>query len=199
MAGVAAVVLAAGASLRLGSPKQLIRLGGETLLERAVRLAFEADLYPIYGAVSTDLAQNAVPRQMIPVVNHEAMEGMASSIRCGVRAVENAAASLMGVIILACDQPAMTVEHLKQLALGGPDLLASAYVGTKGMPAYFPAGMFGELLTLRGDIGARELLKDARTVDLLGGELDIDTVEDLERARKLYERDDKVGSSSASD
>jgi molybdenum cofactor cytidylyltransferase len=199
MASVAAIVLAAGASLRFGHPKQLIKLGGETLLERAVRVASEAELYPVYGVVSADLPFETAPRRMIPVVNREATEGIASSIRCGVRALENAAASLSGVIILACDQPAMTVEHLRQLALGGPALLASAYVGTKGIPAYFPAGMFEDLLTLRGGTGARELLKNARTVDLLGGELDIDTIEDLERARKLYERDTKAGPGSASD
>ncbi len=189
MARVAAIVLAAGASLRFGSAKQLIRLGGETLLERVVRVAFEAELYPIYGVVSADLALETVPRRMIPIVNHEAIEGMASSIRCGVQALENADASSSGVIILACDQPAVTVEHLQKLALGGLDVLASAYAGGKGIPAYFPAGMFGELLVLRGDKGARELVKEARSVDLEGGELDVDTVEDLDRARQLYERD----------
>jgi molybdenum cofactor cytidylyltransferase len=193
MANVAAIVLAAGASLRLGSPKQLIRLGGETLLERAVRVAFEARLDPIYGVVSADLALETALHRMIPVINQDSMEGMASSIRCGVLALKNADAPLSGVIILACDQPAVTVHHLKQLALGGHAMLASAYAEKKGIPAYFPAAMFGELLTLRGDMGARQLLKSAKALDLRGGELDIDTIEDLDRARKLYERDPSAG------
>ncbi len=187
MVRAGAIVLAAGASLRLGSPKQLIRLCGETLFDRAVRLALDAELDPIYGVVSADLPLEAAPGPMIPIVNHEAVEGMASSIRCGVRALGNAGASLSGAIILACDQPAVTADHLRQLALGGHDVLASAYAGRTGIPAYFPTGMFGELLTLKGDMGARALLKSAKALNLPGGELDIDTIEDLERARRLYE------------
>jgi CTP:molybdopterin cytidylyltransferase MocA len=134
---------------------------------------------------------------MITVVNRNAVEGMASSIRCGVLAVENAARSLTGAVILACDQPAVTAEHLGQLALGGPGILASAYAGKKGIPAYFPTETFRQLLTLRGDTGARGLLKTAKMVSLPGGELDIDTIEDLDRARRLYERDTSGRSDSA--
>lgn len=187
MSGIAAVVLAAGGSSRLGYPKQLVRLGGETLLERAVRVASQASLSPIYGVISSDFVHEAAPGQMITVVNREATEGIASSIRCGMRAIEEAAASLSGVIILGCDQPAVTVEHLQQLALGGPELLASAYAGKKGIPAYFPIGVLRKLLTLQGDTGAREFLKTANAIDLPGGELDIDTMEDLAHARILYE------------
>jgi CTP:molybdopterin cytidylyltransferase MocA len=189
MARVAAIVLAAGASSRLGSAKQLILLGGETLLERTVRAASEAGLEPIYGVISAGLLLQAASPRMIPIVNHEAMEGMASSIRCGVRALDDSDASLSGAVLLACDQPTVTAEHLKQLALGGDEALASAYAGRKGIPAYFPRSHFGELLELRGDIGARDLLKSVRGVDLAGGELDIDTIEDLKIARRLYERD----------
>jgi molybdenum cofactor cytidylyltransferase len=187
MAQVAAIVLAAGASSRFGSPKQFIRLGGETLLERAVRVVSEAGLSPIYGVISNDFSHESVPYPMISVVNPQAIEGIASSIRCGIRAVENVAATLSGSIILACDQPAVTVEHLKQLALGGPEVLASAYAGRKGIPAYFPKEVLRKLLALRGDTGAREFLKAAKAIDLPAGELDIDTIEDLDRARKFYE------------
>jgi molybdenum cofactor cytidylyltransferase len=150
-------------------------------------VASEARLNPIYGVISIDFAHEAAPPAMISVVNPEAVEGMASSIRCGVRAVENAEITLSGAIILACDQPAVTVEHLEQLALGGRELLASAYAGKKGIPAYFPIGVLKKLLTLRGDAGAREFLETAEAIDLFGGELDIDTIEDLDRARKIYE------------
>lgn len=188
MAKVAAIVLAAGASSRFGSPKQLIMLGGETLLERAVRVASEAGLNPIYGIIPNDFSHESMPYPMISVVNPGAIEGIASSIRCGIRAVENTVGTLSGSIILACDQPAMTVKHLEQLALGGPEVLASSYAGRKGIPAYFPKEVLRKLLTLRCDTGAREFLKAARAIDLPGGELDIDTIEDLHRARKLYER-----------
>ena len=186
MSSVAAIVLAAGASLRLGTPKQLVRLGAETLLERTVRVALEAGLHPVYGVVSPDLLVEPAPTGMICVVNHEASEGMASSIRAGVRALATDRPDSAGAIVLACDQPAVTAEHLRELATGGHDLLASAYAGRKGIPAYFPGRYFEALLALQGDLGARALLQEARAIDLRGGELDVDTVQDLARARDLY-------------
>jgi molybdenum cofactor cytidylyltransferase len=183
---VAAIILAAGASTRLGSPKQLIRLGSETLLERTVRIAIEAGLAPVYGVVSANLPSGACYRPMIRVLNTEASEGMASSIRAGLRAAESGPPPLPGIVMLTCDQPAVTAKHLRELALGGADVIASAYAQRKGVPAYFPASVFPQLRALRGDVGARELLKAARAIDLPGGELDIDTPGDLEQALRMY-------------
>ncbi len=183
---VAAIILAAGASTRLGSPKQLIRFGTETLLERTIRMAIEAGLNPIYGVVSANLLIHACDHRMIRVLNTAASEGMASSIRAGLRAAESGNPSLSGIVMLTCDQPAVTAKHLRELANGGDHVLASAYAQRKGVPAYFPAGTFPQLLALRGDVGARELLKSAEAIELPGGELDIDTPKDLERARQIY-------------
>jgi CTP:molybdopterin cytidylyltransferase MocA len=118
------------------------------------------------------------------LVNEEAAEGMASSIRIGVAAA--IAADADAAIVLACDQPFVTAEHLRQLAQSGEEVVASAYAGRKGVPAYFPANAFKDLLKLRGDSGAREMLREARSIALKKGELDIDTAEDLKRARELY-------------
>jgi molybdenum cofactor cytidylyltransferase len=186
LSSVAAIVLAAGASLRLGTPKQLARLGAETLLERTVRVALEAALKPVYGVVPADLPIEAAPVGMIRVVNHEAGEGMASSIRAGLRALQASGALIAGAIILACDQPAVTAGHLRELAAGAGDVVASSYSGRKGVPAYFPSTVFDALLALRGDLGARDLIQNARAVPLPDGDLDIDTIQDLNQARKLY-------------
>ncbi len=180
-------MLAAGASQRLGRPKQLVRLGAETLLARTVRVAIEAGLSPVLGVVRADLSIEAAPAGMVRVVNQQAAEGMASSIRAGLRTLADGGAKVCGVLILACDQPAVTAEHLRQLAYGGTEVMASAYAGRKGIPAYFPEAVFEALLALRGDLGARDLLQSARAIHLPGGELDIDTIEDLDQARRLYE------------
>jgi CTP:molybdopterin cytidylyltransferase MocA len=66
------------------------------------------------------------------------------------------------------------------------EVTASFYAGRPGVPAYFPVSVFPSLMELRGDAGAKGLLRSARLVELVGGELDIDTVEDLERARELF-------------
>ncbi len=190
---VVSIVLAAGFSRRLGSAKQMARLGDRTLLELAVKTALEAGLTPVFVVLREErktafcVANLDSPRSeaaVVTVVNPEAAEGMGSSVRAGVRAAEGAA----GVVVLACDQPAVTAEHLRELARGGDEVVASTYAGRNGVPAYFPARMFPELLELRGDAGARGLLQTARAVELPGGELDIDTVEDLERAVRLYGR-----------
>lgn len=186
MPSVAAIVLAAGASRRLGEPKQLVRLGTETLLERAVRTALEAGLNPLVAVLPPNLPIEPAPPGIIPVINHEAAQGMASSIGAGLRALPTDIPTVSGAVILACDQPSITPQHLRELALGGPNLVASAYSGRKGIPAYFPRSAFDALLALRGDVGARDLLAHARSIPLPGGELDVDTVQDLAHARKLY-------------
>lgn len=183
-ARIAAVVLAAGASRRLGSPKQLAMLGDERLLERAVRLARAAGCSPVIvvlGAEHERVLADCRLGDAVPVIHDKWEEGMGSSIRLGVRACEAAA----GVVVMTCDQPAVTVKHL-QLLMRGTNVKASSYAGRKGVPAFFPARYFGELKALGGDLGARELLRSADAVDLEGGELDVDTVEELERARSLF-------------
>ncbi len=182
---VAAVILAAGASRRLGFPKQLARLADETLLERVVRVSFEAGLDPVIGVLAVDLALDPPPSGMMRVDNPNAAEGMASSILAGLKALQHLT-SLSGAVILACDQPAVTPSHLQKLICRPNDIVASSYAGRKGIPAYFPATHFRQLLALRGEVGARDLLRTARAIALTGGELDIDSVEDLDQARKLY-------------
>jgi CTP:molybdopterin cytidylyltransferase MocA len=188
---VAGVMLAAGASNRLGRPKQNLRLGSETLLERAVRLATAAGLNPVFVVVPPgNRTTFAAPARV--VTNPDAAEGMASSIRAGVAAAMEVEAD--AVVILACDQPAVTAEHLVELlrnGMEGGDVVASTYAECKGVPAYFPASAFEELLSLRGDKGARDLLATARTVALKDGDLDIDTAEDWARARSAFDPAEK--------
>jgi molybdenum cofactor cytidylyltransferase len=188
MKGVAALVLAGGASRRLGSPKQMAVLGGETLLERSVRIARGAGLAPIVVVVGAEwefvLARSSLG-DVVTVVNEDWAEGMASSIRIGIKTLELAGPKAQGVLLMTCDQPAVTSQHL-QLVVASDDVKASQYAEKNGVPAYFPARYFDRLLDLRGDAGARQLLVEAQSIEFAGGELDVDTAEDLERARKLF-------------
>lgn len=182
--GTAAVILAAGASTRLGRPKQLIEIGGETLLDRAVRIANEVGCWPVVvvlGAEARSVLSRCSLRSVAVLVNPWWQEGMASSLRLGVGAI----ASWDGVVLMTCDQPAVTPEHLQALAASG-EVTASAYGARRGVPAYFPAASFPALLKLSGDAGARELLQNAPAIDLPGGEVDIDTADDLARARGQF-------------
>ena len=184
---VAAVILAAGASTRLGQPKQLVTLAGERLLERAVRVAREAGCVPIIAVLGSSADKILAECQLDAVtiaINLDWPEGMASSIRSGIREIP---ATSGFAILMTCDQPAVTAAHLRQLIEAcGETPVASAYAGRRGVPACFPAKSFGELLLLRGDEGARRLLDSATAIDLAGGELDIDTPFTLETARAAY-------------
>ena len=184
----AAVVLAAGTSSRLGRAKQTVVLSGETLVERAVRVAMEAGLAPVIVVVRDEgeLAAGLRDRGCDVVVNRDANEGIGSSVRCGVERCRELGAE--GILLMTCDQVALRAEHLRALCGGGGGVVGSGYAGRVGIPAYFPAASFGELMELRGDVGARGLLRGAATVVDEGLELDVDTEEDVERARMLLER-----------
>ena len=180
----AAVVLAAGASTRLGKPKQLVVIGGETLLERAVRTALEAGLSPVIVVVhDAALIQPLKALGAQVLLNRRYYEGMSTSIHAGVRFAEGTKAD--GVVLMTCDQPMVTAEHLRRLTASGA-VTASQYAGRLGVPAYFPAASFAELMQLTGDIGARELLRGAAAIELPGGELDIDTPADLAEAERRF-------------
>ena len=187
---VAAVILAAGASRRLGHPKQDIVIAGENLLQRTIRLAHEAFLSPVVVVTRADRDYSKTldsADAFILATNHEADEGIASSIRCGFHyRIES---RRDGAVILACDQPALRAEHLRALVDDKNRVTGSAYAGLIGVPAYFPATSFPSLLQLRGDAGARKLLTNAYAISAEDLRLDIDTEQDLADARVLLERD----------
>lgn len=195
-APVAAIVLAAGASRRLGQPKQLLMHGGETLLLRAIRLATEAGATPVIavlGANSRLIRGTVDLANSIPVINHSWEEGISTSIHAGLHALDEVALDEArplseGALILACDQLRLTANHLRALmetfdAPAEPSIIASAYAGVLGIPAVFPRTVFQQLRALRGDKGARTLLAQPPcpliAVPFEGGEVDIDEPGDL--------------------
>jgi molybdenum cofactor cytidylyltransferase len=181
------VVLAAGASRRLGRPKQTVILAGETLVERTVRIALEARLQPVIAVVRPegDFGHSLQTMGAVVVLNDKAAEGIAASIRYGVNVARLLKAS--GVVLLTCDQVAVTAEHLQALCAKPAEATGSGYAGKVGIPAYFPAANFDSLMQLTGDTGARDLLRHARSVSTEALAFDIDTEADVARARTLLE------------
>jgi molybdenum cofactor cytidylyltransferase len=186
--GVAAIVLAAGASTRLGKPKQLIEIEGESLLRRTVRLAAEAGCAPVFVVLGFEAERMRAELEGLgatAVVNDLWAEGMGSSLVRGMEAV--CATSPAGVLVLVCDQPNLTLDHLQRLiAEQDTDerrITASAYRDRSGVPAVFGREFFGELLTIEGDRGAREVIgrygEQVRAIVWPEGELDVDRPEDL--------------------
>jgi molybdenum cofactor cytidylyltransferase len=192
---VPAILLAAGASTRLGQPKQLLRLsafGGKTLLDHAVALAHTSGAAPIFvvlGAHAEKIQLECELLDCILVRNEAWGEGMASSLRVGIAAVLENTPSASGAMVMVCDQPGVSAEHLRSLLEAHREDLsratASRYAGRIGVPAIFPRGMFPALLELRGDQGARTVLQQSgtavHTIDFPEGGLDLDSPEDVQR------------------
>lgn len=175
-----ALILAAGASTRFGSPKQLARIQGETLLERTIRVATETGCSPIIvvlGAHAKEITAACPLPHVTTVLSKDWQQGMGSSLAVGIPLLTGTT----GTIVMTCDMPAVTATHLRALSATG-EITGSAYAGRVGVPAYFPATSYSALLAFRGDFGARGLLISARKVVLPGGELDIDAPADFERA-----------------
>lgn len=187
---VAGIVLAAGFSRRLGRPKQTVVIGGESLIERTVRVARDAGLHPLFIVVNSEaqFAEALRDAGCRVIVNEKATEGMASSIRAGVQ-VAQATPECVGVVIMTCDQPAIEADHLRALRAQVNRVTGSGYAGRVAVPAYFPRGSFDSLVALEGDAGARGLLEEAHAVPSTALRIDVDTDEDVARARLLFEHD----------
>jgi molybdenum cofactor cytidylyltransferase len=181
------VVLAAGASSRFGSTKQLVRVNGRPLMLTAVSRAVELaghSVTVVLGAHAGELAPLLRHSPASVAINREWTEGIASSIREGLT---QAPPTADGVLIALADQAAVTTEDLRRLAglwrRAPNSIVAAQYAGTAGVPAIFPRWCFRELAELRGDRGAQVLLQ--RHVDRLvrlpmpSAEFDIDRPEDL--------------------
>ena len=191
------ILLAAGQSARLGKPKQLLNYKGKTLLAHSLQIAIETQLQPIVtvlGANLDILKESIEPTNTTIVINQEWSEGMASSIRCGMEELVKIAPSIAGVIIMVCDQPYVTAKLLTDLVEKHEDssqpIIASRYNNHMGTPALFDKTIFALLLSLKGDSGAKKIMKSnldwVETVDFPFGEIDIDTSLDYELLMKDF-------------
>ena len=182
------IILAAGASTRLGSPKQLLQWHGQTLLQHAVQSAAEVVPKPIVvsGANAAQLQEILDANSVQIVHNASWQEGIASSIHAGLSAALNQSSPAEQVIFMVCDQPYVSAELLKQLIHEqehtGKAIVASSYAGTLGIPALFTKAMYSQLFDLQGDMGAKKIIqqhrRDTATIDFPQGNIDIDTTEE---------------------
>lgn len=191
---VYAIILAAGASSRLGQPKQLLEWRDQSLLEHAIqttRCLLKDRVFVVLGA-HAELIRSAFNLDNVTLVfNPDWQEGIASSIRAGIQSLP---ASTSAALILLCDQPLISAEHIQALLTGWQNepthMIASQYNHAIGVPALFPAEFFEPLLELRGDQGAKRLLmnKSSRLlkIPLPEAKLDIDTIGDFNYLTRHY-------------
>lgn len=190
---VAAAVLAAGGSRRLGTPKQIVPVEGVPLVRRAAQAALDAGCSPVVVVVGGNAATTLTALVGIDVrvvLNPSWREGLASSLRCAIDDLARRPEGPPGaLVVLGCDQPALTAAVLARLiAKRGPDAedaAACTYSGVLGTPAAFGSAWYPRLADAVGDRGAAALLRapGARVtaVPWPEGARDIDRPDDLPR------------------
>lgn len=184
----ALVLLAAGASSRMGRPKQLLPVNGQPLLrliaERALTAPVSA-VVVVLGAHAAEIAPCLNGLSVKIALNENWAEGMGSSLRVGVKVTASLTPSPRGVVIALGDQPDFSAAHVTQLIAmwraSKSSIVASEANGVLMPPALFAANHFPELLSLRGDAGARSLFQlHSREVPFvpLATACDLDTPDD---------------------
>ena len=195
-ARVGAVVLAAGASTRLGYPKQLVAHEGAPLVRRAALAAHEAGARPVVvvlGANAATIAPalDALP-DVQPIVHDGWADGLASSLGAGLRALDGASGDepCDGVLVTLADQPLVDADALRRLLdafARGARVVAARYDDVLGAPAVFGREHLAALCALEGDHGAGRWLRTHRAlvtaVPLDAAALDVDTPADVARLR----------------
>ena len=175
---VAAILMAAGGSRRLGRPKQLVEVEGRTLVRRTAELLLEAGYEPVVvvlGAVVEPVRAELAPLPVDSVAREGWQSGMAGSIGAGLAALPD---RVEATLVTPCDLPKLELGVLAALkAESGPEALAAcAFAGTLGPPALFGRRWFDDLARLEGDGGAKSLLRrhGAREIPWPEGAEDLD-------------------------
>lgn len=195
---VGLIILAAGASTRMGTPKQLLAYRGCTLIRHMAKVAIASYCQPIAVVLGANAERIKPEISQLPiqiVENQQWEEGMSTSIRVGLEALLAMNPNLEAVAIALCDQPFVSSPTLERIIeayhLTGKPIIASEYSGTLGVPALFNRTLFSELMTLKSTEGAKKLIKkhthEVFSVPFPEGAIDIDTPKDYEQFQTLIE------------
>ena len=183
------MIMAAGASRRLGQPKQLVKYQGETLVRRISKEALNTEIGHVTVVTGHDhekVAHEIKDLEIDIFYNQEWEEGLGASIRNGLKYVLKPDTN--AILLTMVDQPYVDGAHLKKLANAydpsRPMIIASAYSSTFGVPVLFDSRYFEEMMQLKGDEGGKKIfanyLRDIVEIPFIEGAIDIDEKKDLE-------------------
>ena len=221
---VGLIILAAGASTRMGTPKQLLTYRGRSFIRhitesaicasqrsterlrtelaevsrRSQRFAIASVCQPIAVVLGANAEQIKPEISQLPVQiveNQQWAEGMSSSIRVGLEALLGVNQNLEAVAIVLCDQPFVSFPILDRIVeayhLTSKPIIASEYAGTLGVPVLFSCTLFSEIMALKSNEGAKQLIKrhihEVFSIPFPEGSIDIDTPNDYAQLQTLIE------------
>lgn len=188
---IGVVILAAGASTRMGKPKQLLLHRGRTLLRYAADTALSSMCHPVVVVIGAhaELVRKEVDDLPVSVAENQEWEnGMSSSIRTGLQKLVIARPEIEGGVIMLGDQPLVTAALINQLVdvsrSTGKMIVATAYGKVLGVPVLFSREMFAEITALNANEGARQVIAnhpdDVASVCFPEAAVDVDTPQDYE-------------------
>jgi molybdenum cofactor cytidylyltransferase len=192
MSDVGLIILAAGASTRMGTPKQLLRYGEQSLIGHIVQVAIASVCQPIIivlGAYAERIKLEINSEQVHIIENSLFSQGMSTSIRVGIEALNVINKEAKAVVLMVCDQPFISPQLINQLVevheTTLKPIVASQYANTLGVPALFNRALFAKLTTLSGTEGARHIIKkylqEVLAIPFPEGVFDLDTPDDYEQ------------------
>lgn len=187
---VGAVILAAAASTRMGTPKQLLQFDGRSFLRHTTEVALASICKPIVvvlGRVAEKMRHEIDQQTVVVVENQEWYKGMGASISAGIKAITNT--DIEAVVLLLCDQPFVKSDVINQLVEADhtthKPIIACEYASTLGVPALFSRKLFSELMSLDGEKGAKQVIKKYSnlvfSLPFAAGAIDIDTPQEYEK------------------
>jgi molybdenum cofactor cytidylyltransferase len=191
---IAAIVLAAGGSTRMGQSKQLLPISGQPMVHKVVAAVCAAGLAQVIVVVGSEAGAVAEALEGLPVnivMNERWADGMSTSLQAGLRAMQPEA---QAALIALADQPGLTPDLLAGLVSRyqdtGAAIVAPFYQGQRGNPVLFDRTLFAELLAVQGDRGGRSVIarhaQEVERVDLTGSAMliDVDTPEEYDTAKE---------------
>ncbi|MDF5708481.1 MAG: nucleotidyltransferase family protein [Nostoc sp. S4] len=188
---IAIMILAAGASTRMGTPKQLLLYQGRSFLQYIIEMAIASVCQPVVVILGANAEQIHPQIKQLPVkvvTNLDWACGMSSSIKSGIELLNNFSQKIEAVVITVCDQPFVSHQIINQLVNAyystKKPIIACEYAGTLGVPALFNHNFFSELAALK-DSGAKKVihnnLNQVFSIPFPLGNIDIDTPKDYEQ------------------
>jgi len=187
------LILAAGGSNRLGHAKQLVKIHGQTLIQKCIEQVKNLNnnhFSIVLGAQAEQIKQVISEHQTQILMNPDWLKGLSSSIKFGIKAIPEH----FDILIILCDQYRIDQSDLNRLHsawLQHPEsLIAAQYENTIGVPAIIPQKYRQQLLQLNGNQGAKVILtkhqQNLIPIPIKNAAFDLDTQEDLKNLRKEF-------------